>query len=132
VTNPYNLSCNPYEDELCETTPPQNMTDLGAAAACGVKYDMTTLTEDQCPTEYSLMTYASKEEMEADGAILTHHGACGVCSTTQDLAVYIEYVDLVEKGTECSIRGILDFDDGVLCYEEVGYTKVSADITDVR
>jgi hypothetical protein len=78
------------------------------------------------------MTYASTEEIEADGAILTHHGACGVCSTTQDLAVYIEYVDLVEKGTECSIRGILDFDDGVLCYEEVGYTKVSADITDVR
>ena len=124
VINPYSLSCNPYTEEACETTPPQNMTDLGDAAACGVKYNMTDLTSGQCPTQYSLETYASQAEAEADGAQLTHHGACGVCSTTQDLAVYIEFTDLVDKGTECSVRGIIDEEDGVACYTEVGYTEV--------
>ena len=124
VTNPYDLNCNPYEDAACETTPTQELTDLGDEAACGVKYDMTSLNDDQCPTEYSLVSFESADKAEADGATVTHHGACGVCSTTQDLAVYIQYTDLVDKGTECSIRGIVDFDDGVLCYTEVGYTQV--------
>lgn len=124
VTNPFELSCDPYDDTNCETTPPQNLTELGDEAACGVQYDMTSLNDNQCPTEYSLMSYESVAAAEADGARVTHHGACGVCSTTQDLAVYIEYTDLVDKGTECSIRGIIDFDDGVVCYTEVGYTEV--------
>ena len=124
VTNPYDLNCNPYEDDSCEATPTQNLTDLGDDAACGVKYDMTSVGDNQCPTKYSLVSYESVDEAEADGATVTHHGACGVCSTTQDLAVYIQYTDLVDKGTECSIRGIVDFDDGVLCYTEVGYTEV--------
>jgi len=126
VTNPFELSCDPYQDDdTCETTPPQsNLTALGDAAACGVIYEMEGLSDDQCPTRYSLVSYASVDDLEAEGAVLTHHGACGVCSSTQDLAVYIEYPDLVTKGTECSIRGILDFDDGVACYQEVGYTEV--------
>jgi len=126
LTNPYELSCNPYEDEACDTFPPQsNLTALGDAAACGIVYEMEGLSDDQCPTRYSLESYPSVAELEAEGSVLTHHGACGVCSSTQDLAVYIEYPDLVTKGTECSLRGILDFDDGVACYQEVGYTEVS-------
>ena len=125
VDNPYEILCDPYGDDACQTTPPQTLTELGDAAACAVKYDTGSLSSDQCPTRYSLVTYASVEEAQADGATLTHHGACGVCSTAQDLAVYIEYTDLTEKGIECSLRGARDFEDGVACYEEVGYTRVS-------
>ena len=134
VTNPYELSCNPYQDDACETTPPQsNLTALGDAAACGVVYDLVEGPsgdddddQHECPTRYRLVSYASVEELEKDGAVLTHHGACGVCSTTQDLAVYIENPDLVAKGTECSLQGLLDFERGVRCYQQVGYTEVRA------
>jgi len=129
ATNPYNLSCNPYQDDLCDTVPPQsNLTALGDDAACGIVYETEGLPSDidnQCPTRYNLVSYTSVGELDDDGAVLTHYGACGVCSTTQDLAVYIEHTDLADKGTECSLRGIQDFADGVACYQEVGYTGVS-------
>jgi len=86
---------------------------------------MSSLDEDQCPTEYSLQTYDTLEELADDGAFLTHYGACGVCSSLQDLAVYHEYPDLTTKGTECSLRGISNHNDGVQCYMDVGYTVVS-------
>jgi len=113
-TNPYELNCNPYQDETCETTPSQsNLTALGDAAVCGIIYETVRVENEQCPTEYTMESFASLQDLETAGAVLTHHGACGVCSTTQDLAVYIENVDLVEKGTECSIQGIISFQLGV-------------------
>lgn len=50
--------------------------------------------ENSCPTEYTMATYNSEQEMLAAGAEMTHWGACGACSTTKDLAVYLEYPDL--------------------------------------
>lgn len=131
VTNPYNLTCNPYDTqytgEPCETTPPQNFTELGDTAVCGVLYDMESLDSDQCPTQYRLETYPDKESAEAAGATLTHYGACGVCSTTQDLASYIENTDLTTTGVRCSFEaGIKDFEAGVRCYQRVGFTRPCA------
>lgn len=136
LTNPFELSCDPYEDETCDTVPPlSDLTALGDAAACGVVYE--AVPEGQCPVRYSLQSFASVAELESAGAVLTHHGACGVCSSLQDLAVYIANVNLVDAGTECSIRGIvgdlivfpevIPFVDGVQCYMQVGYTEVSCD-----
>jgi len=124
VLNPYELYCNPYQDDDCETTPPQpsDLMALGDTAACGLVYEI----DNNCPTKYNLVSYASVDELESDGAVLTHHGACGVCSTTQDLAVYIEYPNLVDKGVECSIRSLANFTLGVQCYVEVGYTEPCA------
>lgn len=99
---------------------------MGDTAVCAVKYDMTSLNDGQCPTKYSLGTYASKVEANTDGAYLTHWGSCGVCSTLQDFAAYVEHVDLTEKGTECSLRGFLDPDDAIKCYMEVGFTEPCA------
>jgi hypothetical protein len=128
VTNPYTLSCNPYNDTECDTTPPQILTELGDDAVCGIKYSTTTLDEMSCPIEYGLMSYQSETAANADGAFPTHWGACGVCSTAHDLAVYIEFPDLTTKGTECTIRTLSDFQDGIDCYTEVGYTEPCARI----
>jgi len=127
-TNPYNLTCNPYDTQYtgvpCETTPPQNFTELGDVAVCGVLYDTTTLNSDQCPTQYSLQTFPDSASAEAAGATVTHWGACGVCSTTQDLAVYIEFTDLTTLGVRCSFEaGLGDFESGVRCYQRAGYTR---------
>lgn len=132
-TNPFNLTCNPYETQYtgipCETTPPQNFTELGDAAVCGVLYDTTTLDANQCPTQYSLETFPDLASAEAAGATMTHWGACGVCSTTQDLAVYIEYTDLTTLGVQCSAQAALKgFEGGVRCYMRVGYTRVSGEL----
>jgi hypothetical protein len=130
-TNPINITCNPYDTqytgEPCETTPPQDpdLIELWEEAVCGVIYSTTNLDGNQCPAEYSLQSFRNKEEADAAGATLTHWGACGVCSTTQDLAVYIENVDLTTLGVECSVAAIFgEFEDGVRCYMRAGYTRV--------
>jgi len=87
---------------------------------------MATL-ENSCPTEYTMQTYDSKDDMIAAGAEMTHWGAYGACSTTQDLAVYIEFPDLAAKGQECGIRGLVNNTDGIECFEVVGYTRPCAE-----
>lgn len=131
ATNPYNLTCNPYDTQYkgvpCETTPPQNFTELGDTAVCGVLYDLNTLDANQCPTEYSLQTFSDEASAEAAGATVTHYGACGVCSTTQDLASYIENTDLTSYGTKCSFEaGLKDFEAGIRCYQRAGFSRACA------
>ena len=93
----------------------------------GIKYDMSSLDEDQCPTQYSMKTYNSEQELLEDEAKMTHWGACGACSTTKDLAVYLEYPDLTGKGQECAVRALANnFEQGVSCFQEVGYTQPCA------
>ena len=132
-TNPFKMLCNPYNHTgSCGfmhcgecTDPPQDQAqvDLWETAVCGLKYNMSSLTDDYCPTEYEMITYNSFDEMVADGAQQTHWGACGPCSTSQDLTVYIENPDLTGKGQECGVRGLLDPKDGVGCFMEAGYTE---------
>jgi len=74
-TNPYDLACDPYNDQNCDTSPPQILTDLGDSAVCGVLYEETDGLE--CPTIYSISTYTSVVELVADGAVLNHYGSCG-------------------------------------------------------
>ena len=132
--NPYQMVCNPYnttgaiQTGTC-TDPPQieYQLELWETAVCGISYDMDTLDENQCPTLYEMQTYDSEQEMLDAGAHMTHWGACGACSTTKDLAVYLEHPDLTGKGQECSVRAIANgFEEGVSCFQEVGYTESCA------
>lgn len=50
--------------------------------------------------------------------------ACGACSTTQDLATYLDHVDLTELGTKCVAEGLLSFERGVECFTSHGLTRV--------
>lgn len=130
-TNPYNLTCNPfYAEYSCGTTPPQNFTDLGDTAVCGIFYDLGTLDANQCPTQYSLESFPDEASAEANGATLTHYGACGVCSTTQDLASYIEQTDLMTLGVECSREyRSKGFEAGVLCFQQkAGLSRACAEM----
>jgi hypothetical protein len=82
ATNIYTLSCNPYKDKECQTSPPQIFLDVDSAV-CAFLYPA-----DQC-SSYSIQTFASREEAERAGAVITHEGSCGLCSTTIDLALYL-------------------------------------------
>jgi hypothetical protein len=80
--NSYTINCNPYKDKSCQTSPPQIFLDSDKAV-CAFVYPA-----DQCST-YSIQTFASREDAEVAGAVITHEGSCGLCSTTIDLALYL-------------------------------------------
>ena len=127
--NPYQLWCNPYQDDDCETSPPQIMTELGEAAVCAVHYDdLDQYSGDPVGAHYMLQTHASALAATLAGGIITHYGACGVCSSTQDLAAYLRHVDLATSGRRCSVHGILSFDLGVQCYRDLGFTESCAEM----
>ena len=135
ATNPYVMTCNPYnttnaiQQGLC-TQPMQDEAQLALweVAVCGIIYDEDTLDAAQCPTRYSMKTYNSEKELLGAGAEMTHWGACGACSTTKDLGVYLEYPNLTGKGQECSVRFLASgFEEGTNCFQEVGYTRPCAE-----
>jgi hypothetical protein len=111
--NAYQLYCNPYTDVDCQTTPVQEMID-NVDAVCAFHYVDSNNT---CST-YSLLTYSSRIEAENAGDILTHLGSCGLCSTTQDLAVYLsEFVVMIWFWTKLACRGRLYDSWKNLCHE---------------
>jgi hypothetical protein len=123
-SNPLQLGCNPYKNTTCDTVPSQEYVELWETAVCAVKYNDTTLDSDQCPAEYATVSYPSEEAAKQDGAFITHYGTCGVCSSLQDLAVYVEYPDLTGAGQECGIVGTFDNQAGIDCFVNIGYTPV--------
>lgn len=76
----YKIDCNPYVDSQCETSPHQIRTESDVAV-CGLVYT-------SCD-KYIMETFSSREAAEENGAAITHEGSCGLCSTTQDLAIYL-------------------------------------------
>ena len=75
---------------------------------------------------YYLKTYKTWQEAEQNGAFVTHVGACGVCSTMQDLAAYVASTDLTTQGEVCAKQGTISFDLGKKCYEDLGMTESCA------
>jgi hypothetical protein len=123
------IDCNPYHNVTCDTVPSQGYTELWEDAVCAIQYNMTFVDDNQCPTEYRTLSYPSLQAAEADdAAALTHYGSCGVCSSLQDLALYVQNPDLTTTGQECGIKGIADEESGINCFMDVGYTKVSGKI----
>ena len=122
LTNPWGpLTCNPYEDEGCQTNPPQVLVD-NADAVCAFKYSTSDCEE------YGMITYESEGAASADGAFVTHLHACGLCSTAQDLAVYMANPDMTSAGKKCATKALVSKKWGQTCYENLGYTKPCATI----
>mmetsp|Transcript_25999 Transcript_25999/g.51857 ORF Transcript_25999/g.51857 Transcript_25999/m.51857 type:complete len:271 (-) Transcript_25999:27-839(-) len=122
LTNPYNdLDCNPYTDDNCFTSPEQELVGVDSAV-CAFVYD-----DETCGT-YSIKTYASAEAAGADGAYVSHNGACGLCSTAADLAAYIENDDMTYEGKKCATKGLIHSHWGKKCYEDLGFTPPCASI----
>ena len=80
------------------------------------------------PQEYLMISYPNEEAALSDGAVITHLGSCGACSTTQDLAVYLTTTDLTTASKECIKRSLLNQDEGISCLENIGFTNACAKI----
>ncbi len=69
-------------------------------------------------------------ETAADGpGPVTHGGACGACSSLQDLAVYVANPDLTEPVRSCSLQGFTGgFDAVETCLMDIGFSTPCARI----
>lgn len=74
---------------------------------CAFKFTTNNSTCDGRP--YELISYSSSDAATADGAVVTHKGPCGVCSSAQDLSVRMKHVtDLASKTLPCAVVYKLD------------------------
>jgi hypothetical protein len=86
-------------------------------AVCGVRFE-----PDQ--VHYRLTTFADKKAAGAAGFAVTHYGACGTCSTLQDLAVYLEKPDLTAPVRKCGIKW--GAPARLTCLENLGFSAACA------
>ena len=115
----YSLDCNPYSNSSCTTQPQQNQLDVDSAV-CG-------FTDWDCST-YAMTTFTSREEAMSAGARVTHKGSCGLCSTAQDLSIYLKE-DFTTEGKKCATLALVEGEQvGLDCYMEIGLTEECARI----
>ena len=112
---PKGLAANPYESPV----------PLAASegTVCAVRFE---LEGDQV---YQLVTYPTEEQARLDGAYPTHRGPCGLCSSLQNLAVYMEHTDLTEPVRQCGIDGIVSgAEANIECLRAIGFDFPCAQI----
>jgi hypothetical protein len=78
---------------------------------------------------YRVQTFAGEADATAAGATVTHFGACGLCSSLANLAVYMRYLDLTEPVRACG----LEYPNGppedhIACLEALGFEPACAQI----
>jgi len=91
--NPIALDGDPYAPDA----QPSAASDDGAV--CAIRYDADHV-------HYRLATKPDANAARRDGFIVTHLGACGTCSTLQDLAVYLARPDLTTPVRRCAAFGL--------------------------
>ncbi|HUL57778.1 MAG TPA: hypothetical protein VLU43_00805 [Anaeromyxobacteraceae bacterium] len=84
-----------------------------AGTVCGVRFEPDG-------TRYRLATFGDEAASRAAGFAVTHTGACGTCSTLQDLAVYLERPDLTAPVRRCGID--LSDSGSLACIEALGFS----------
>lgn len=119
---PFELDCDPYTTEGCDTVPP-----LQEGEVCAYELRKIISGEEECPSQYRLHTTSNQEALE-NGWMVTHSGACGTCSNAQDLTVYMENLDLTAEGKRCAAIGIANENLGLRCYQNLGMTEACAAI----
>jgi hypothetical protein len=109
--SPIALQGDPYVAGQTKTQRP------ATAPVCGVRFE-----SDQ--VHYRLSTFTSTAAARAAGFAVTHFGACGTCSTLQDLAVYLEKPDLTAPVRKCGVKW--DAAARLRCLEDLGFSTPCA------
>jgi hypothetical protein len=113
VDPPAELTTNPYDSPAPAAAPD--------GTVCGVLPVGSS-------KQYRLVTYASESAATAAGAKTTHFGACGLCSTLQDLSVYMTQNDLTAPVRQCGLDNLSSMSGGVACLQKLGFTLPCAEI----
>lgn len=108
-----------------ETSPYETPEDFPERPAelCG------WLVVDAAVKTYRTQTFGSLDALAAAGATLTHEGACGMCSSLEDLAVYIDSPDLTGPVRQCGLLGFREGEEAnIACLLDLGFTEPCARI----
>jgi hypothetical protein len=117
--------------------PPAPLTSDPYAAAGGAPVAAEASEDDVCAivpdapgaTSYRLQTFPTQEAAEGAGAMVTHFGACGLCSTLADLAVYMRTPDLTAPVQKCGTDHLNGPPEAhIQCLRDLGFTEACADI----
>lgn len=78
---PFADTVDPQEDYPLSNNPPCVIPESGAEAVCAFKFPTEVQSSTECcGRDYELVTYDSIQDMEADGAMLTHSGGTRIAS----------------------------------------------------
>ena len=81
------------------------------------------------PKTYRVQTFESEAAAKAAGAIPTHYGPCGLCSSLANLAVYMRYPDLTAPVRDCGLKGVSgDAAAQLACIGALGFEPPCAQI----
>ncbi|MBN2342950.1 MAG: hypothetical protein JXX29_20475 [Deltaproteobacteria bacterium] len=109
------LTVDPYETPAAYVETPDKV--------CGLSMDVENTNA------YRLETYDTADAASSAGAVITHYGACGLCSSLADLAVYMRYPDLTTPVRQCGIEGIAGGEDANMsCLLALGFSENCAQI----
>ncbi len=115
VDPPALLPASPYDD------PALVPADTGGVCAA--------LAEPGVPGGYRLQTFPDRAAAEAAGGVITHTGACGACSSLQDLAVYLAMPNLGGPVRQCALLSLTQGDQATLdCIGGLGFSDACAQI----
>jgi len=90
---------------------------------CGV------MIEPAPSKRYTVATYNSQQAAVDAGAKVTHFGACGVCSSLQDLSAYMRNNDLTTPVRQCGLTFINGpLADHVQCLADLGFSRPCAQV----
>jgi len=114
-------SCTPYPFLENLLNLPLCVEPESTEGVCGFLY-----SDNSCSPErtYEMKTYKNANKAVDDGAIVTHLGACGVCSNSNDLAINM-MPDLEISATSCAMLAP-DFLQIYICYQTIGFTPECA------
>lgn len=82
---------------------------------------------DPSARTYRVETFASAALATAAGAIVSHGGVCGLCSSLADLAVYAGEGDLTQPVRACGLQHF-DHEGDAACLRDLGFTAPCAEI----
>ena len=115
LSGPEPLTYNPY------TTP--ELYPLQEDAVCAIMMD------EEVEHGYHLVTFNSDQEALDAGGIITHTGACGLCSSAQDLLVYMRKPDLTNPVRQCAVNALSQGEEASqACLAELGFSADCAEI----
>jgi hypothetical protein len=110
------LTADPYASPAPPDDPPDTV--------CAV---LPTGPSGSTPRGYRLGTYASETAARAAGASPTHFGRCGVCSSLENLAVYMKENDLTAPVRSCGVSSAT-FQANVSCLQALGFDLPCAQV----
>ena len=111
--NAMSIGEDPYATWAGRSPPPSP-----PGSVCGVRFEPDGI-------HYLLATFDTDALAREAGYAVTHAGRCGVCSTLQDLAVYLERPDLTAPVRRC---GMMTDSGSMSCLEALGFTHACARI----